>query len=220
MASLSIGIFDSLAPDERQAVVRGMTRRRYARRETVFHEGDPGDSLHVIVKGHVSLRVTTPRGDSAVLRVLGPGDIFGQFALVAPGPRSATVTALDTTETMTLGREDFKRLRGEHPGLDSVLLESAIREIRRLSTALLDALYLPAHARLLRRLLEVASLYTNGSDEPVVVPLGQDDLAGLAGLARPTANRILTEAQAAGTIRISRGRIEILDADALARRAR
>ncbi len=220
MTSTTTGIFDTLDPAERRAVLAGMVRHRYARREVIFHEGDPGDTLHLVMKGHVSLRVSTPRGDSAVLRVLGPGDIFGEFALIAPGPRGATITALDAVETMTLGPGDFDRLRADQPGLDALLLDAAIREIRRLSAALLDAMYVPAEARLLRRLLEVADLYREDADGPIVVPLSQDDLAGLAGIARQSANRILADAQTAGAIRIGRGRIEILDPGHLARRSR
>lgn len=220
IGTMASGILDGLTADKRRALLARMRRKRFARREVIFHEGDPGDTVHLIVKGHVSLRVATPQGDGAVLRVLGPGDIFGEFVLIAPSPRSATVTALDPVETMCLGSDDFHVLRAEHPDLDALLLDAAIREIRRLSAALLDALYLPAEARLLRRLLEVAELYADSSGGPTIVPLSQDDLAGLAGVARQSANRILADARAAGAIAVSRGRIEILDRDHLARRAR
>lgn len=218
-----LGFLDTLAAPERRAVLAVMTRRRYGRREVIFHEGDPGETLHLVMKGHVALRVTTPRGDSAVLRVLGPGDLFGQFALIAPGPRSATVVAIDATETMTLDRDRFHRLRAEQPDLNAMLLDSAIREVRRLSAALLESMYLSAETRLLRRLLDVADLYRDGDEESasaIIVPLNQDDLAGLAGLARPTANRLLADAQSCGWIAIGRSRITILDEGALRHRAR
>ena len=220
IGTMASGILDPLSPDKRRALLARMRRKRFARREVIFHEGDPGDTVHIIVKGHVSLRVATPQGDGAVLRVLGAGDLFGEFALIAPSPRSATVTALDPVETMCIGRDDFHVLRAEHPELDALLLDAAIREIRRLAAALLDALYLPAEARLLRRLLEVAQLYVDPRGGPTVVPLSQDDLAGLAGVARQSANRILADARNAGAINISRGRIEIVDREHLTRRAR
>jgi CRP-like cAMP-binding protein len=144
--------------------------------------------------------------------------MFGEFVLIAPGPRSATVTAIDPLETMSLGGEDFHRLRADHPYLDALLLDGAIREIRRLSATLLDALYLPVRQRVLRRLLEIADLY--GADDGQSVPLSQTDLAGLAGVTRQTTNRVLAEAQAGGSIRLRRGSVEILDTEALRRRAR
>jgi CRP-like cAMP-binding protein len=210
-------ILDGLADFERRALLARMRRKHYSKGEVIFHEGDVGDVLHIIVKGHVSLRVATAEGESAVLRILGPGAMFGEFVLIAPGPRSATVTALDSVETMCLGGADFHRLRSDHPYLDALLLDGAIREIRRLSAALLDALYLPVKQRVLRRLLEVAQLY--GVHDGQSVPLGQSDLAGLAGVTRQTTNRVLAEAQTEGVIKLRRGNIDIIDTAALKRRA-
>jgi CRP/FNR family cyclic AMP-dependent transcriptional regulator len=212
------GILDELDEAERRDVLSRMPRKRFAKGEVVFHEGDPGDVVHLIVKGHVSVRVTTPQGETAVLRVMGPDEMFGEYVLISPGPRSATVTALDQLETKCLGREDFHRLRADHPSLDALLLDGAIREIRRLSAALLDALYLPVTQRVLRRLLEIAVLY--GADEGQAVPLSQTDLAGLAGVTRQTTNRVLAEVQTSGAIRLKRGSIEIRDVAALRARAR
>ena len=213
------GILDGLAADERRALLARMHRKRFAKGEVIFHEGDPGDTLHLIAKGHVSVQVTTPRGDHAILRVLGPGSLVGEHAAIAPAPRSATVTALDATETMTLDRDQFAALRAERPTVDRFLLEAAIGEVRRLSAALLDALYLPVEQRIVRRLLELAALY-DPDETGVAVPISQTDLAELAGVARQTTNKVLVAAQTAGVIRLSRNRIEILDLDALHQQAR
>lgn len=195
-----------------------MRRRRFARGEVIFHEGDPGDALHHIVKGHVSVRVSTPRGDQAILRVLGPDDVVGEFALVSPGPRAATVTALEATETMMLDREAFAALREERPSVDDYLINAYIAEVRRLSSSLLEALYLPVDKRVLRRVLELGELY--GDDESICVPLGQDDIAQIAGVTRQTVNKVLTKAQQDGALRIERGRLEILDLEEIRRRCR
>jgi CRP/FNR family transcriptional regulator, cyclic AMP receptor protein len=215
---MTSGMLDQLDCDERRALLASMHRKRFAKGEVLFHEGDPGDTLHLIVKGHVSVRVTTPRGDNAILRMLGPGSLIGEYAAIAPAPRSATVTALDPAETMTLHRDEFARLRAERPSIEHFLLAAAITEVRRLSTALLEALYLPVEQRVLRRLLEIVELY--GADDGHVVPIGQADLAGLTGVARQTTNRVLASLQSSGALRLRRGSIEILDLDALRRRAR
>jgi CRP-like cAMP-binding protein len=184
----------------------------------LFHEGDPGDALHVIVKGHVTVKASTPRGDRAILRVLGPDDVVGEFAVVSPGPRAATVTALEPTETMMLDSETFAELRKERPSVDDFLLGASIAEVRRLSAALLDALYLPVEARVLRKVCEVGDLYRNGGE--ITVPLGQDDIAQLAGVTRQTVNKVLAKAQQDGGLRIERGRLVILDLESLRRRCR
>lgn len=215
---MDAGILDQLGPDERRTLLARMHRKRFAKGEVIFHEGDPADALHLIAKGHVSVKVTTPRGEPAILCVLGPGSLVGEYAAIAPARRSATATALDPTETMTLDYDEFASVRAQWPSVDRFLLENAITEVRRLSAALSDALYLPVEQRVLRRLLEVAELY--GLEDGRSIPIGQADLAGLAGVARQTTNRILAGVQSAGAIRLHRGSIEILDVAAVQKRAR
>jgi CRP/FNR family cyclic AMP-dependent transcriptional regulator len=90
--------------------------------------------------------------------------------------------------------------------------------VRRLSELAVEATFVPADTRVLRRLLAVAEQF--GDNDGTVIALTQDDLASMAGTTRPTANRVLKKAEADGLLRLARGRIEILDTDQLARRAR
>jgi CRP/FNR family transcriptional regulator, cyclic AMP receptor protein len=74
-------------------------RRRFARGEVVFHADDPGDSVHLIAAGHFAIKIMTPLGDTVTLAVRGPGENFGEMALVGgEGRRSATVEALEQAE--------------------------------------------------------------------------------------------------------------------------
>jgi len=216
MPAVEAGLFGGLDDDARRALWAQMRRRRFARGEIIFHEGDPGDSLHHIVKGHVSVKTSTPRGDQTILRVLGPDGIVGEFALISPAPRAATVTALEATETMVLHRESFNALRKTHPGVDDFLINAAVAEVRRLNAALLEALHLPVDTRVMRRVHELAELYRNG--EPTTwVPLSQDEIAQLAGVTRQTVNKVLAKAQEDGALQIERGRLEILDPEKIRR---
>jgi CRP/FNR family transcriptional regulator, cyclic AMP receptor protein len=195
-------------------------RRRFERHEVVFHRHDPADSLHLISKGRFAVRIMTPRGDRTTIAVRGPGDAFGEMALVAEGHRrSATVAALEAAETFCVYQGDFARLRRAHPSIDQVLLGFLAAEVRRQNELLLEALYLPAERRLLRRLLELADHYDGEGDE-ALVPLTQEELAELAGTSRATVNRVLREEEERGSVALRRGRTVIRDREALARRAR
>ena len=212
-------LLEVLPADQRRRLLSRTRRRRFRRGEVVFHEGDPGDSLHLIDKGHVAVKRSTPLGDVATLLVLGPGDVFGELAVVAPGPRNATVVALDPVETLALYGEVFDELRETHPAVDRVLVHALVREVRRLSAMLVEALYVPADKRICLRLVELTRIFTvAGQGGAVVIPLTQEELAQLAGTTRPTANRVLRSAEEAGAVRVARGRIEVLDAAAVARR--
>jgi CRP-like cAMP-binding protein len=126
------------------------------------------------------------------------------------------MTALEPVETLGLHRDTIDELRQQHPSVDRFLLGVAVAEVRRLSTQLLDALYVPVAKRIPRRLAELVELY-GGGDGDVVIPLNQEDLAGLCGTTRPTTNQVLMDLQDKGVITVGRGKVTVTDRAALAR---
>ncbi|MGH3874554.1 MAG: Crp/Fnr family transcriptional regulator [Pseudonocardiaceae bacterium] len=213
-------VLDVLSAEERAGLLAVARRRAFRRGDPVFHEGDPGDAVHLVAKGHVAVRRTLPTGDVGTLLILGAGDVFGELAIVSPAPRNATIVAIDAVETLAISGAVFDDVRGRFPAVDRILVHALAAEVRRLSALLMEALYLPAEARILVRLVELTRVFggkTAGG--PVVVPLTQEELAQLAGTARPTVNRVLRATEEAGELRIERGRIVVLDPAALLARA-
>jgi CRP/FNR family cyclic AMP-dependent transcriptional regulator len=206
--------------DARQ-LLGAATRRRFERGEVVFHRDDPADTLHVIRKGRFAVQVMTPLGDTATIAVRGPGEAFGETALLAArARRTATVRALEPAETFALGDHDFVRLRESFPAVDRILFAFLAAELRRQNDLLLEALYLPVDRRLRRRLLELARVYGREGDDEVAIPLTQVEIAEMTGTSRATANQILRSEQEKKTLRLERGRVVVLDREALARRSR
>jgi CRP/FNR family cyclic AMP-dependent transcriptional regulator len=213
-------LFAEVPESEMREVLQIARRRRFARGEVVFHRDDPGDSLHLIVKGRFAVRIMTPLGDTATIAIRGPGDSFGEMALVsADARRAATVRALEEAETLAVYKDDFARVRRKHPGVNDVLIAFLAQEVRRQNHLLLEALYVPVERRVLRRLAELADLYP-ANDGEISVPLTQEVLAELAGTSRATVNRVLNEEQRRGSVELRRGRTLVRDLEALARRAR
>lgn len=212
-------LFGGLPEVELRRLVAVARRRRFARSEVVFHRGDPADNLHLVVKGRFTARVTTQLGDTVTVAIHSPGEAFGELALVEAGAlRSTTVAAVEAGETLAINRDDFDRLRREYPEVNEVLVRLLAARVRRSSDRLLEALFVPAETRVLRRLRELAQLY--GQSSPgTVVPLTQDDIAGLAATSRATANRVLRAEQRRGTVRLARGQTLVLDPADISRRA-
>lgn len=203
-------------PDaEVRQILQGARRRRFARGEVIFHEGDPAASVHLLARGRVAVRVTSRMGDVCTLDVLAPGGVLGEMALLCPGsPRSATAVALEATETMAVDEPAFTALRRQHPEVTDTLVQLLTARLLRLNDRLVEALYVPADVRILRRLLELADTYGD------VVPLTQDDLSGLAGTTRATVNRVLRREERSGSLVLARGKIVVKDREALSRLAR
>ncbi|WP_328520557.1 Crp/Fnr family transcriptional regulator [Kribbella sp. NBC_00359] len=217
---MSIPVLDALDQDTRTRLIRAGNRRRFTRNEVVFHEGDPAETLYLLITGHVCVRVTTPMGDTAILAVLGSGSTFGELALLSSDqPRAATVAALDSVETLVLARDQFTRLRHEFPGVDRFLVDLLAGYIRQLDMRLIEARYVPVGKRVLRQVLELSRIYGDGS-RGTVIPLTQETLAGLAGSTRATTNQTLRSAATSGLITLDRGRVRIEDPVTLARRAK
>jgi CRP-like cAMP-binding protein len=210
-------LLESLSESDRRAVLTRCRRQRYSRNEVVFREGEIGDSVHLLAKGTVAVRVSTPAGEVATLDVLRPGEAFGEQALVGDDDRrSATIVALEPTETMRLTRDDFVKLLADQPNTGRLLVAMLDARLRSTSQSLVEALYLPADTRVFRQLGRLAAIYSETS----AIPVTQDDLATMAGTTRQTVNRVLRQAQDNGLLRLARGRVEIADAAGLAKRAR
>ena len=216
---MSWALLTELPEHERASLLSFARRHRFAKGEVVFHEGDPGETLHLVDRGRAAVRLTTRFGDVHIVRVIPPGGWFGELAVVTGSPRNATVTALQPLETMSLHRDHLDEVRGRFPAFNQVLVGSLVTEVRRLSTALLEALFVPVEQRAYRRIAELVPLFGGGAP-PVVIPLTQEEVAQVVGTTRPTVNKVLQAAAAAGILRVRRGSIEVLDLDQLARRAR
>ena len=136
----------------------------------------------------------------------------GSIVLDGVGPRSATVVALEKAETRAIHKLDFDALVQRNPGVADLLARALALRVRRLSELLLEAHYVPADRRVLRRLAEF------GLDDGIV-PLTQEELSNLAGTSRATVNRVVRDAQARGELAVRRGHIEVLDTAALVARS-
>jgi CRP/FNR family transcriptional regulator, cyclic AMP receptor protein len=214
-------LLQGVSEEEVRELLKLARRRRLRRGEVVFHREDPADSMHLVGKGRFAVRVTTPLGEPATIAIRGPGDSFGEMALVGrEAKRSATVEALEEAETFCVYEHDFHQLRRQHPAVNELVTRFLVSEVRMLNERLLEALYVPVERRVLRRLNELASLYGRGDEAQADIPLTQEELAGLAGASRATVNGVLREAKRKGLLELGRGKTRILDREELARRAR
>jgi CRP/FNR family transcriptional regulator, cyclic AMP receptor protein len=220
MTRIDFPLLVGLDEAERSRLFAAGESRRFRRHEVVFHEGDPGDSLHLILSGRLAVRVTTPLGDVATLSLLGAGQSFGELALLDPDARrTATVVALEPTRTLALRRPVLFGLREQHPSIDRFLITTMAGYVRRLSAMVLEAMYLPVEQRVHHQLVELARIYGDGSRR-AEIHLTQDDIASLAGTTRATANRVLRALEARGVLTLARGRIIVLDRAGLERSTR
>jgi CRP-like cAMP-binding protein len=206
-------LLSGVSAEDVRRLVAVAQRRMYRRGQVVFHDEDAADALHLVVEGHFAVRVTLPTGESVLLAIIGPGDAFGELALVSASGRGATVQAFSDGETLALHRDAFEALRRARPQVDRSLAEILAERLRRVNELLTEAHYVDADVRVRRRLLELGEAFAG------TVPLTQEEIAQTAGTSRATVNRVLREEEAAGAVELGRSRTTITDAAALQARA-
>jgi len=183
-----------------------MVRRRHGKNEPIFHEGELGDTFHVIDKGRVLIEVSTASGDVAALGVRGPGEVLGELAIVGAGRCTAKITALEPTETLALTRATLDEMRRADPSVDQRLLQILAARLQETMDQLMEVLFISMETRVismetrvLRVLLRLAEAFDSNTT-PIIVRVRQDDIAAMAGTRRQTANRPLKAAEAEGAI--------------------
>lgn len=212
-------LLTSLEEQERREFLALGRRRSFGRNEIVCHAGDPADSVHLVTSGRLAVHVSLASGDAAMVNVLAPGGYFGELALLrAEAHRTATIRALEPSETISISATAFHKLCRDRPGVERVVSVLLADRVDELSQHLLEVMYVGFDRRLNRRLLELSSTYANGAGSgagPIVIPFTQTQLAELTGGTRPTVNQALQRLSEQGIVSLARGRVEVLDVDRL-----
>ena len=217
-----IPLFERMSPEEREELRGMMSQTTLRRGEVLFNEGDSGDRLYILLTGKVKLGHTSVDGRENLLAVLGPGEIVGELTLFDPGPRSATATAVATTELLALEHNQLMGFIDSHPTLAKDMLRALAVRLRLTNTALADLVFSDVPGRVAKALLELAERFGAPTEDGIHVPhdLTQEELAQLVGASRETINKSLAEFSSRGWIRLEGRAVTLIDVERLKRRAR
>jgi CRP-like cAMP-binding protein len=204
-----------LSDDDLEALASRGRKRRFANGAVIFHEGDAGDGLYVLVQGRVRLSVLSGAGSEAVLALLGPGECLGDMALFDGKSRSTTATATEATMTFFVSRDDFVAWVSERPAAALALLETLSLRLRRANENMTDLVFLDLPQRLAKELVRLAA--GEGTQRSARIQVTQAELASMLGVSRESVNKQLNQFAREGWIKLSRGSVTVLDPGALCR---
>ncbi len=205
-----------LPDDDLKALAARGRVRRFNAGSTIFHEGDPGDAIYVVVDGRIRMSRLSGSGTEATLALIGPGDCTGELALFDGRPRSATATAMQATRTFIVSRDDFVNWVKERPAASLALLETLSLRIRRTNEIVTDLVFLDLPHRLAKHLLSLAASHAEGPNaRRPRLQVTQAELASMLGVSRESVNKQLNQFARDGWITLSRGAVIIDDAEAL-----
>jgi CRP/FNR family cyclic AMP-dependent transcriptional regulator len=187
-------MFADLGSDELQRISNLCHTQHLASGEVLFQKGDAGDALFGVRRGQIRIETGASDGSRLTLNFMGPGDLFGEVAVLDGQARTADATAGEATELFVLRREDFLGHLEREPKV-------AIKIIQLLCERMEESMLQPLPIRLARRLCALAADF--GSE----VHISQEQLGIFVGAARESVNRQLQTWRKDGILDLQRGRI-------------
>jgi adenylate cyclase len=193
-------------------------RRVFAAGAYLAREGEPATSIFVIERGLVRITHTSRHGRELVLRLLGPGETFGETGVLdAAGIRPASAIAVQPTTCVMVSKEDILAALRSTPELGLRMLASMVAHVRQQDQDLADFAFLDVTGRIARKLLDLAGRHGEAVSGGVRigVRLPQAELAAMVGASRENVNRSLGQLVTLGALSMDGGHITILDSDRL-----
>jgi CRP/FNR family transcriptional regulator len=207
-----VPLFAELSPDELQRIGSVAIPRSFPKGVRIFHEGDHSDACYIVCDG--DLRVTREHSDgrAIALATLGPGDIFGELAMLDGGVRSASVETLTDAELLGLPASDVRRVIASHGDIAAKLIVALTRRLRETNERVARQSFQTVPSRVAGVLSQlIAEEIVPEDRHGITVHMTQMDLAQLAGTSRESVSRFLATLERAGVVSVGRGRVTVLE---------
>jgi CRP/FNR family transcriptional regulator, cyclic AMP receptor protein len=213
------GDFWSALGEPAAAELAGLAAMRtFARGQALFHEGQLADRVLILRAGRVKVTATTSNGREVVLAFRGPGELLGEQAAFDGLPRSATISAVERVEALSLSAEAFRSFLAAHPSVSLTLLGMLSRRLRDADAKRIEFTAFTTIERVAARLLELSErfgLQEEGGSLRIELPLSQEELAGATGASIESVGRALQTMRSLKCIETRRREIRVLDREAL-----
>jgi CRP/FNR family transcriptional regulator len=213
----SVPLYRRVPAEDLRRLAAATAVRRYARGETIFSEGDPGEVFFTVAQGRVKIFKRTPAGKDVILEIFGAGDPLGALAVYEDRPYPATAVALEETLCLLIRKRDFYALLEAHPSLVRSLLLGMTRRLVELTNRLAELTGGRVEPRFARLFLKLADQMGRPSAGGVLIPLhlSRQELADLTGTTIETCIRIMSRWGKEGVVRTEKDGFVLLDRPAL-----
>lgn len=204
-----VPLFSGLSGAEIQLVLNHSTKKTVAKNTIVISEGDQSASLYVIIAGKVKVFLQDGEGKEVVLNYQGPGEYFGELALLDNAPRSASVMAVQKSTFLVVSKQEFKQMLSSHPDIAFALIKGLVVRLRLLTENVKDLALTDVYGRVVKLLSGLAQLQAG----KMVIANGptQQDIANRVGASREMVGRILRDLTTGGYLRMEGKNITIND---------
>lgn len=183
-------------------------------RKVIFHKGDPGTQMFLIISGRVKTTTLSEDGKEVVFNIMDAGEVFGEISLLDGKERTATITTMESCRFLVLERRDFIPFLEQHPKVAIHLLTVISSRLRSADEMLEDTLFRNLPARLAKKLLSLAESYGREDDNGntrIELKLSQQELGQLVGTSRESVNKQLRYWERTGMLTVEQRHITLLE---------
>ena len=210
-----VALFTELSTDELARLAAAAQRHDLQRNDLLFAEGDEPDRLFVVVSGRVAIANRSIDGRESMISLMERGDLFGEMPLFDGLGRSAEARALEPSEVLSIPYGPLQEIYEARPSLLWSVVKLLANRLRNTDVALADSVFLDVTGRTAKRLLEMA-----GESDEFVLPITQEELAGMVGASRERVNKAIASFIRLGWLEQHDRRYRLTTREELSRRAR
>ena len=211
---------------DRKIILGLCSRRTVKPKAIIVSQGSSGRDMFIVESGSLKVSVFSGEGKEISFVVLRRGDYFGELSLIDGRTRSATVTAIETSELLVLSHSEYQRLLRDHPhtatGFLTRMLLTLANRIRATDELYQDSVFLDVSSRLAKFLLSVSTDDSEATEgrRPLDVRLSQYELGTLVNASREGVNKQLRDWEEQGIVDVNKGKITLLDPKSLQRKVK
>jgi CRP/FNR family cyclic AMP-dependent transcriptional regulator len=193
-----VPLLASLSESQLDALAAGSVRRAFPKGRTIVAEGEPSQSLYILLSGRAKVQRSDADGKEVILAVLGPGECFGEMSLIDDAPRSASVITLESCDFMAINKDSFKAMMAQSHDMAMKIMKGLVRRLREADKKIETLALLDVYGRVARVLLDFSEQV--GGERVVKSKLPRQEIAKMIGASREMVSRVMKGLEVDGYI--------------------
>ncbi|UCE31811.1 MAG: cyclic nucleotide-binding domain-containing protein [Burkholderiales bacterium] len=193
-----VPLFSSLSDPQLDALAAASVRRSFPKGRIICNEGEPSQSLYILLAGRAKIQRSDAEGKEVILAVIGSGEFFGEMSLIDDEPRSASVITIEPCEFMAIQKETFKSMLVQNNELAMAIMRGLVRRLRIADKKIETLALLDVYGRVARVLLDFSEIIDG--QRVVKGKLPRQEIAKMIGASREMVSRVMKGLEVDGYI--------------------
>ena len=184
-----VPLLSSLSEAQIDLLAAGSVRRNYPRGRTIVAEGEPSQSLYILLSGRAKVQRSDSEGKEVILAILGAGEFFGEMSLIDDAPRSASVITIEASDFMAINKDSFKSMMMQSTEVCLAVMKGLVKRLREADKKIETLALLDVYGRVARVLLDFSE--SVGGERVVRSKLPRQEIAKMIGASREMVSRVM-----------------------------